>query len=390
MIQEANLTDFKLPDNASSSLFSAAKINESPHFVLSRASGFSLLAEPAALSFIYCCHRKGDSPTADIQFTTPNLDELDDSGAGKLGILNSLFGLALLDTALTIRDRAGQDIQNPLFSSLWDLIIARRGVLGAGDYTVFVSRDPSMPIPEILRDPARAGDRRVFPYRDTFAAVLSTVADEMGIATDLGLGSAEQALMTFLYEIARNAHEHGRTQEGMRGIIVQKFRALSRDELERRAVFPLEMRPYLTRVWSPNTAKGVLIAITIVDTGPGIHRTLPSKPDESEWDRLCRALLPGESRKPTGLPGRGEGFSNVLQALRSCEALRAFLLVRSGDLLGYRDFTERDEPNDDNADPYSLSEWPQKTRGAIGSSLTLLWPILEHADQRPLPLIEDQ
>jgi hypothetical protein len=133
----------------------------------------------------------------------------------------------------------------------------------------------------------------------------------------------------------------------------------------------------------------VLAAVSIVDTGLGIHRTLPGKPGEGEWERLGRAFLPGESSKPIGIEGRGQGLNHVIDALTSCGTLRAFLQVRSANMLAYREFT--DPSVDGDTRPYALRRLGDNLQpDTSGSSLTLVWPVLESPNQVELPFAEEE
>jgi len=367
-------------------------------FAVAREASFAFLVEPLAIARLYQLHREGSRIDADILYELPDFAVVDKpvtpltaEGSGtptsKLGIINTLFGLGLLDTAATILAGSPRtEISDQLRAAVWKLLSSSRGLIGSGDYVAIVSRDPDMPLPPVLRETLRTAGTREFPYRLTFTNLLKTIGREMGIASDLATSPLENALVTFLYEVAKNAHDHARTTSdglalsGTRGVIVQNLRGLSLDELQSRPAFPDQLRAYLSRAWSPSSAPGVLIAITVVDTGPGIHRRLEPKAGESDWDRLGRAFLPGESSKPQGVVGRGQGLHLVLDGFASCEKLRAFLFVRSANLLAYRDFTDQNFSATHLDKPHALQPWDQEISGGTGTALTVVWPILRQPE----------
>ena len=373
-------------------------------FAVLREASFAFLAEPLAIAHLYQLYREGNQIDTEILYELPDLEIIDkpttpltvqdESGTptSKLGVINTLFGLCLLDTTATIVAGSRRtEISDQLRTAVWKLLSSSRGLIGSGDYVAIVSRDPDMPLPPVLRETLRAAGTREFPYRLTFTNLLKTIGREMGIASDLTTSPLENALVTFLYEVAKNAHDHARTTSdglslsGIRGVIVQKLRGLSLDELRSRPAFPDQLKAYLSRAWSPSSAPGVLIAITVVDTGPGIHRRLESKAGESDWERLGRAFLPGESSKPQGVTGRGQGLHLVLDGFASCEKLRAFLFVRSANLLAYRDFTDQDFSAAHRDKPHALQPWDQEIPGGIGTALTVLWPVVRQPESEHAP-----
>ena len=389
-------TTVRLKQNTSFSDIAAWTASEDLCFILTRESGFELLVEPFALSRLYDLSRRGVRVSLEVLYDVPPLDSLAAGNVAGLGLLASLFGLALLQIAQSVTYGAGRRlITDQLRYAVWELVISSKGRLGSGDYVVILSRDPDMPLPAVLRDASRSADARAFPLRGPFATLLRTIGKEMGIATDIAAAPVEEALITFLYEVAKNAYDHGRFSHagaalrGVRGIVIQKLRARSLEEFLTRRTLPLQLKTYLTRLAAPISGVGVLAAVSVVDTGLGIHRTLLGKPGESEWERLGRAFLPGESSKPIGIEGRGQGLNHVIDALTSCTALRAFLQVRSANMLAYRDFTDQSVGTD--AGPYALRRLGDDLRtDTSGSSLTLVWPVLESPNQVDLPFTEKE
>jgi hypothetical protein len=84
-----------------------------------------------------------------------------------------------------------------------------------------------------------------------------------------------------------------------------------------------------------------LVELTVADSGIGVAARLAGRMDvyegpiEDEKEHLARAFRSGVSSKPKSMSGRGEGFPNVLRAVK---ALGGMLAIRTGRLLKYKHF----------------------------------------------------
>jgi len=157
--------------------------------------------------------------------------------------------------------------------------------------------------------------------------------------------TGESDVISFVYESLRNSWEHGisldppRRARSTRALIIEKI-VLQKTDLASRQLSP-ELKDYLARIVEANhddLGLGV-ICFSVADQGDGIQATLPAKtdyPNETRAERLARAFVPGESRKPAGVVKRGLGLANIISAAHSLQAL---LRISSGDLVASQDFS---------------------------------------------------
>ena len=328
-------------------------------------SEFSFASEAYALLALAAMHARGARVSVEYSTEVPNKRCFD-----------GLFGLALLSTARTVvRARTTDDVRSQVLNELWASVVEQRGRIGTGRVQYLVAREPMQPVPLCLRG------AEGFPNRGEFRrALLTILADMKGLAADFWTRAAEQ-LLTFLFEASQNAYEHARQNEtgdavgGVHGLVIEKLVLNSSlDDVRSRGVDPL-IAGYVGR----QTHRAlVFISMTVVDLGPGIHRTLPAGDDaETDFQKLNRAFRRGTTRKGSGTDmAAGLGLSKLADA---CANLRALLIVKSGDLMGVRDFAagtpERDGP--------MLEPWPSgRHANSPGTAVTLIVP--ESASQLDL------
>lgn len=349
-----------------------------------KRSGFSLFSEGPAIGKLYELCRAGIEIHVECLFEVPDLRQRRPSSV-KLGLFNQPFGFALLLEASRVRDRRGDDIRERLLAELWREFQEARGFIGDGRRSFVLARDPDVPIPPCLRH----GDRRAFPYPRAFKQLLVQAGQAMG-AESFGQIDTDLRLVTFMYEALRNSFDHARgglddrALSGLRGMVIEKIRSLSVDELSRRQNVPAAVGEYVAHVWPSDAQQCTFMALTVFDVGPGIHHTLPARREEAAWRRLQRAFQHGESRKPSGIDiTRGEGLPNLMEACHASNEAQAFLFVRTAELTGYRDFSLG--PDSAAAE---LQQWQAASPGPVGTSLSLLWPILP-STARQQPLFDD-
>jgi hypothetical protein len=360
-------------------------------FCISGESSFAPLTEGVALGVLHDLARRHVPIGVETTVT------YDVRTVERLSILESLFGLALALSAQFVKPPNQADVHGELAAELWGRVLKSRGVVGKGNRTGLVFRDPDYWIPHRLRT-----ENVSFPLRDQFRSELLKILRDQGFPRE-GYSRTENDAITFLYEAARNSHEHARVDinaraiSSIRGIIAERIALSSPAELPGRHDFNPpswtldlgmdtaatelpsrhDLNPplheYIQRVWHTVSSKMRLFyALTVAALGPGIHNTLPALPGESSWDRLTRAFQPGQTRKKkTGDLDAGLGLAKLRA---SAERLHALLFVRSSDLLAFADFSS---PSVD-SDPAILRPWPdeQLRMGNSGTSLTLLWPAL--------------
>lgn len=334
-------------------------------FCISGESSFAPLTEGVALGVLYDLARR---VPIGVETTVAH----DVRTLERLPILESLFGVALVLSARAVKTPHQPDVHGKLAAELWGRVIEGGGEVGKGNRSGLVFRDPDYWIPHCLRTGSVS-----FPLRDQFRSAILAVLRKQGFPR-AQYSRTEDDAITFLYEAARNSHEHARvdTNEraipGVRGILAERITLSSPAELHsRRDLNPL-LREYIQRVWHTISSETrLLYALTVADIGPGIHNTLPALPGESAWSRLNRAFQPGQTRKKK--TGDIEAGLGLVKLRASAERLHALLFVRSSDLLAFSDFSS---PGVD-SDPATLRPWPEQLRmGTSGTSLTLLWPEL--------------
>lgn len=289
-------------------------------------------------------------------------------------ILSSLAGVALLQIADAITDRAGREITAELVKAIWEeRVIPGSGVIGDGKKKSIICRFPGNSVPKCLR---QSNSIRV-PQRLQFEDLLRKLGGELGATGALSKAvfldsRTEDELSGFLFEAFRNVLEHnGDVPDGVWGITIEKIIITNREDIRSRAQIPSLAYDYLERELGTGVGRrgGFLLNVTISDFGRGIQNTLPLIPghDESGWQRLLRAFEKGVSRKPkSGSPDWGQGLPNILETIRH---LRALLFVRSADEAALSDGSA------------GAREWVRVTDRVLasdsvpGTSLSALWVV---------------
>ena len=319
---------------------------------ITATSGFAPTVEGVALGALQQLAQRAELTTA---------CSVDPTKVPKL--FESLFGLSLALITRTIAVPEGTDQKTATADRLWRAVLQARGQIGTGNHVSMVFRDPDYWMPQCLRSPEGQ-----FPKRDLFRSELAKTAGGMGLKGSFS--NSEEDVITFLYEATQNSHDHGRVGAdgravaGVRGVLLDRVTVNSLTELESRRDLSAFQRSYMRRAISESSGPLIFFAFTVTDLGPGIHNTLPAKPDESNWDRLNRAFSAGESRKQRGVGlEAGQGLAKLHGSARR---LGALLFVKSSDLSGHIDFSiDRED--------YHLAENNMRL-GSIGTSLTLMWP----------------
>jgi len=345
---------------------------ENSCFRISRSSSFALFAEEFAMGKLNSIIKQ----KIWIEFTyDPLKDDLEE-------FVRSFFCLNLIWNAeQIIYDEI--DIKLKLVEHIWKIITENRGLVGSGKLHNIISRDPDYSIPNILRD----SEATSFPHFDTFKRVFKSSGVSI-LGEGIFYGSrTENDVVSYLYESTKNSFEHGRTDNdgyslnGFRGVSIRKI-ILNLNQLNIRSDIPEFFKKYISELVnnskmsmeSPGTGK--LISASVVDTGIGIHKTLPKLvEDESEIEILVRSFKEGETRKPSSSAIEpGHGLSNIVNA---SQYLDAYLLVMSGKYIGGFDFSKKDTV-------ISSSRFKETSRDQ-GTSLTIIWPPKKGGgDQIPL------
>ena len=300
-------------------------------------------------------------------------------GVKQLGSLRSLFGLCLAYDAVSVVGKNGDDIKKDVLSALWKELQDQKGEFGDEEHRYVVFREPDTPIPACLGKTVPGK----FPSRSSFGSFLSRSADAIGVT--IRQSPTEDQITTFLYEAARNSHEHGRlgpTNEGLigfRGIIGSRFLQSDLTESDGFPCVYVALREFERRLVRLGGKSTVLLAYTVTDFGRGIQHTLPAKATaETPEQRFIRAFRSGESRKARGTATSvGEGLDKVLSA---CRALGAFVFVHSAGLLAFADFSD----SGDGSMEQVLQKSIQASTTDIGTAVTVIWPKQPNPDQLSL------
>ncbi|VVE18482.1 hypothetical protein PCA20602_03016 [Pandoraea capi] len=304
---------------------------------LARRSAFEPGAQALALSLLASIRIGRDAPILVCDFDEPKgIEELEGTP------LASPFGFALsrLVSQIQFSNGLASPTLKPLLGGMYK---SSQGVFGKGTSRAVVFPDPVFQIaPALSTRNATSAD--IFPSPSAFSVLLNSEVESLGFRRALG-SSEESGIVAFVYEALRNSLEHGlpqgsvRKSRSTRALILEKI-VLQSAELSSRHLSE-DLKEYLLRIFEANKSDlglGVL-CISVADQGSGIQSTLPVKaelPQESAVERLARAFLPGESRKPVGVIKRGLGLPSVISAAHSLQAL---LRISSGNLVAEQDFS---------------------------------------------------
>ena len=353
------MTSIRVQERTSIEEVLAWRFSECDTISVSRKSGFEPGAQGLALAALASVQPGQAAPRLDCDFEEPGtLDDLESTFFG------NAVGFAL--------PRLISDIQfrtipaSPSFKRLLgDLYKDRKGILGSGRSRAIVCADPVFPLAPCLT--SQGATTVDFPTPSSFSSLLNAEVEKMGFRRVLA-STAESSIVSFVYESLRNSLEHGISQDvhrrarSTRALILEKI-VLKKADIESRHI-SLELKEYLTRIADTNQddlGLGV-ICFSVADQGDGIQATLPPRDDnpaETRMERLIRAFVPGESRKPAGVVQRGLGLPNVIAA---AHGLQALLRITSGDLVASQDFSYGEDKYPDlRLD--SIRQLPNKARG---------------------------
>lgn len=339
-------------------------------FLINRRSGFGLFSEGVSLGVLKGYKIAGRDCEIKTSFPIATCGDMIPECAVPF---QSLFGISAAYAASHVIDSQGDQSRNPLIEALWSFVRKSQGEFGDGKRRYVVFRDPDYSVPQCLR----AGSDKAFPNPSDFNALIRRMWRSLAGEPTAGLHYSEAALISFLYEAVRNSYEHGRfdtrdaTIPGIRGIIAEKHIFTPKAKAEIRKGIPQQVADYIERIRKADPLRThIIIGFTVSDVGLGIQNTLPALENETPWRRLNRAFLDGQSRKPKGTElQRGLGLSKLC---RAAARLRAFLFVSSADLIGYRDYS----PGIHSSDFDSILHQAAPIPGRLGTSITLLWPIV--------------
>jgi hypothetical protein len=347
---------------------------------IGRRSGFEAGAQGLAMSLLSALRGGEHDLSLECDFEEPT-DPLDIQGT----LLGGAFGFALVRLASRVLF-GGRPASTEFKQRLSSLYKQKQGILGLGTARSLVCPDPVFSLPPALAGGAGAAAPDYFPPPSAFANILNGMVHGMGFRRLLA-SSEESSVVSFVYEALRNSWEHGlaidrfRRSRSTRALIAEKLVLLSSD-LSSRQLSP-ELKQYLERVAETNRGElglGV-ICLTISDQGDGIQSTLPPTEilGETAAQRLARAFVPGESRKPKGVVKRGLGLPSVVSAAHSLQAL---IRITSGNLAVGQDFSTGAEKYPRlNFD--ALQELPENV--ACGTCISIFVPEFAfNLDQRSL------
>jgi hypothetical protein len=310
-------------------------VREGTRFVLTRTAGFETGVQGVALSALRTLAQSNDTIQIACDFSEPSDHEsVADSPFGSPFV----FSLARLTSDIRFgpeRQSASKNFKTLLGSSY----IRSGGEFGTGKEQSLLCVDPRFPIPDRLR-PEHSNKTPEFPPPSIFAREIRRMVKSMGF-TQILSSSAEEPLITLIYELFKNTFEHGipatgRSGRSTRAIILEKI-VLQGSDISKRQLSS-DLKNYLQRIneGDPKRLKLGVLCLTVTDQGNGIQATLPALDGETEIERLIRAFRENESRKPVGAVARGQGLT---RALKAAFDLNAMIQVCSNGLNGSQDFS---------------------------------------------------
>lgn len=305
---------------------------------LTKRSSFEPGAQGLALATLATLKPSASSVLLECEF-----DEPTDLAQLEATAFASAFGFAIVRLVRRIHffGKPASEGFKPLLSALYK---THGGILGSGSTRSVVCPDPVFSLPPVLGQAGRIPSPEFFPPPSSFTLLLNSLVETMGFRRLLA-STEESSVVSFVYEALRNSWEHGlsidsaRRARSTRALIAEKI-VLQRGDLANRHLSK-ELKEYLGRITEANRGDlglGV-ICLTVADQGDGIQTTLPPKsgmPGETAIQRLARAFLPGESRKPAGVVKRGLGLPSVVSAAHH---LQAYIRITSGNLVISQDFS---------------------------------------------------
>jgi hypothetical protein len=302
-------------------------------FEIPRSAGFEVGVQGVALSSLRNVCSDGQALLLECEFNEPSTTESIDNT-----IFSTPFGysLARLASEITFTNTPASPKFKALLASIYN---KRGGELGDGKQCSLVCVDPRFSLPPVLKRYVDKNSSAEFPAPSSFSTELRRMSVGMGFSNLLNSAS-ETSLISYVYEIFRNALEHGVTgspTRSTRALILEKI-VMQGSTLSSRQI-STELRGYLGRISEGSgdeTGLGVM-CITVADQGTGIQSTLPQAFDaETIEERFSRAFAVGESRKPKGLVSRGLGLPNAVTAAHK---LSAMIQITSGGLTCTHDFS---------------------------------------------------
>ncbi|MEH6500656.1 MAG: hypothetical protein V7751_14820 [Pseudoalteromonas distincta] len=334
-------------------------------FEISRSSGFEVGAQGVALSSLRNVGFEDGVLRLDCQFIEPSSPDLIEES-----IFSTPFGYSLARLASEIYFESGP--ASPKFKALLASVYnSRGGELGDGKQCSLICVDPRFTLPPLLKKYIDKNSSDEFPAPSSFSAELKRMSLGMGFS-NLFNSASEASLISYVYEVFRNAFEHGVNGSPIRStraLILEKI-VMQRSTLSSRQI-SVELRNYLSRIAdsSGNEAGLGVLCITVSDQGRGIQSTLPSvSATETVRERFARAFAVGESRKPKGMVSRGLGLPNAVTAAHK---LNAMIQINSGNLSCIHDFSEGN-------DKYPVIDFSCITENvsavAIGTSISIFIP----------------
>lgn len=369
-------------------LISELKFNEFDGiiFTISKSSSFTLFSEGIALGLIQDLEEANKKIvirlhnsttkliTTDLKSTDPNnYSALTDLNIPE--ILCGIFGLQLLYKSTGAENFFSDTNDSVLARKLigtiiWKTVQARNGRLGDGKNQYLISRHDYR-IPSLLRD----GDPLRFPLSDVFRAKISPIIGSIG-KEKISSIDAKTLVESWIYHIAENMFEHGSVDvsnnenliEGYSGILIQKIATPNMNSIENRSDLDEKTKSYIQNLYQDHEFKNTdtLTVITVMDSGRGIHNTLPKEHTNTPaGTRLNAAFMRGVTRNRIGKKRSGYGLFDSVRAARK---LKACLVVCSSEIYTTKTFEQLDG---NNIDFNNNSKIINKKNG---TSQSIIWP----------------
>ena len=225
-------------------------------------------------------------------------------------------------------------------SIIWKTAQKSKGLLGDGKSQYLICRHDYR-VPALLR----GSDNLSFPTSDLFRSKISPIIGSIGKEKIASL-DARTLVGSWIYHMAENAYEHGCVDvkngdeilEEYSGILIQKIVTPNQDMVNARDDLDEDTKKYILKLYQSHGFKNTdtITVITVMDSGKGIHNTLPEKYDSySDIEKLNAAYTRGVTRHNIGEVRSGYGLFDSIRAARK---LKACVTVCSGNIYSSKTF----------------------------------------------------
>ncbi len=366
-------------------------------FEISQESSFMLFVEGIALGYLqnfilaekkisirfhHACKKiqidklNNASPKSLDDLVKSNAEEGLDLRIPKL--LCGIFGLQLLYHSYELRNAFDPSVdtskaQSSIREIIWNTYTRNNGLLGDGKSQYLVAEYVN-PIPKILKQ-----DKGKFLSPEFFRAKIFEIMINMIYPNKRNKTRFYQDILaSWVYNMAENSYDHGcydfqkyqKPIKGFNGILIQKIATQNRSEVIKRTDLDEKLRQYILRLYQDDEFVDKhknIIAITVMDSGNGIHNTLGDQYiSYTDIERLNEAYKRGVTRHRVGKGRAGYGLPD---SVRMAKNSKAYISVCSGNIYSSKTFEELEDESIRFDDNY------QQLEKSSGTSQSIILPV---------------